>query len=308
VDIGLIDVDSKIPNLVLMKISAHHKNNGDKVEWYNPMLNDWDIVYMSKVFKFTPDYQYPLTADKVVKGGSGYDLKTELPPEVENIYPDYNLYPNMDYAIGFTTRGCIRNCDFCIVPEKEGRIRPVGDIYDFWDGQDKLKLLDNNLTAHNEHYDRILNQMIKEKIKVDFSQGLDIRLITPKKAKLLSKVKLWKQIHFAFDNMEDEKYVRKGIEVLKNNGVKEYKLMFYVLIGFNTTKEEDMERIKILQQYNIDSFIMPYKDVNGYNMKKIIKRCGFKDEYKYKKYLKNFARWVNHKAIYRSVKWENYRR
>ena len=283
----MIDVDSKIPNLALMKISADYKKQGDKVEWYNPMFNDWDIVYMSKVFKFTPDYQYPVTANKVVKGGSGYDLKTELPPEVENIYPDYNLYPNMDYAMGFTTRGCVRNCPFCIVPEKEGKIRPVGDIYDFWKGQDKLKLLDNNLTAHDEQFKKVLNQLIDEKIKVDFSQGLDIRLITPKKAKLLSKVKLWKQIHFAFDHPEIEEQVREGIKILKNNGVKSYKMMFYVLIGYNTTKDQDLHRVRLLDDLGVDPFVMPYDKSDNYQ--------------------KNFARWVNHKAIFKTVSWENYR-
>ena len=190
--VRLVDIDSKIPNLALMKISAYHKSRGHDVDFYQPLMDqDADIVYMSKVFDFTEDYKYEPDC-KVVRGGSGYGLYNTLPDEIENQRPDYSLY-NANYAMGFTTRGCIRNCSFCIVPEKEGRIRPVGDIYDFWSGQENLMLLDNNLTAHDEHFRRILQQLIDEEIRVDFSQGLDIRLITPEKAHLLSKVKLPKK-------------------------------------------------------------------------------------------------------------------
>ena len=268
-----------------MKVSQYYSN--ENVEWYNPMFNDYDIVYCSKIFNFTDDYKYPIKANKVYKGGSGYSLNNKLPKEIENCKPDYNLYAE-NYAMGFTTRGCIRNCPFCVVPEKEGKIKPVGDIYDFWEGQDKLKLLDNNLTAHDEQFKRILNQLIDEEIKVDFSQGLDIRLITPEKAKLLSKVKLWKQIHFAFDYPEIEEQVKEGIKTLKNNGVKGYKMMFYVLIGYNTTKEQDLHRVRLLDDLGVDPFVMPYDKSENYQ--------------------RNFARWVNHKAIFKSVSWENYRK
>lgn len=304
--IGLIDVDSKIPNLALMKISAYHKQKGNQVEFYNPMFH-YDKLYISKVFTFTDDYMYPYNADQVIKGGIGYDIKSKLPNQIENIKPDYNLYPNMDYAMGFTTRGCIRNCDFCIVPDKEGMIKTNADIYDFWNGQKKLMLLDNNLTSHGIHFKKIMKQLIKEGIKTNFNQGLDIRLISPKEINLLSKVKLWKQIHFAFDDISDKEEVVNGIEKLLSNGMKAYKLMFLVLIGFNSTPKEDMERIKILQEYKIDPFVMPYKDINGYNMNNIRKRCGFDNKYKYKKYLQQFSRWVNHKAIYRTVEWGEYK-
>lgn len=296
--VGLIDVDSKIPNLALMKISTYHKNNGDIVEFYNPMFQDWDLIYMSKVFNFTPDYQYPLNANKILRGGTGYDLKTKLPNEIENLSPDYNLYPNNEYAIGFTTRGCIRNCEFCVVPEKEGYIKSVADIYDFWEGQENLMLLDNNLAAENDHFERILKQMIKEKARVSFSQGLDIRLIDQWKAKLLSEVKLPQKsnkpkdisykIHFAFDDVKHEKAVRKGIEILLNAGIPKYRLMFYVLIGFNSTKEEDLYRVELLRSLKVDPFVMPYNKSDTYQ--------------------RNFTRWVNHKAIWRTVKWEDYRK
>jgi len=131
--------------------------------------------------------------------------------------------------------------------------------------------------------------------------------MTPKKAKLLSKVKLWGQIHFAFDYIELEDKVKEGIKMLKENGVKPYKLMFYVLVGFNTTQEQDLYRVEMLRDLGVDPFVMPYKDINGFNMDKIISKCGFDNKENYKEYLKNFARWVNHKAIFKSVKWEDYK-
>ena len=305
-NIGLVDVDSKIPNLALMKISAHHKKKGDEVEFYNPMFN-YEKVYMSKIFTYTRDYMYPINADTVVKGGSGCDLSAELPEEIENIKPDYDLY-NIDYAMGFTTRGCIRNCDFCLVPEKEGKIKSVADIYDFWDGQETIMIMDNNLTAHNKQFNFILDQLIEEQVDVNFSQGLDIRLINKKKAKKLSHLNLKhnRVIHFAFDDIQDKELVEKNIKILLDNGVKYYRMTFYVLIGFNSTPKEDLERINLLKKYKVNPFVMPYKDINGYDMDKIIKRCGFDSKHKYYKYLKDFARWVNHKAIFKSIKWEDY--
>ena len=288
--IGLIDVDSKIPNLALMKLSAYYKSNEENdVNWYIPAYAYYDLVYASKVFTFTPDYQYwPSWRNcKIIRGGSGYDLKTELPYEVEYQYPDYSLY-NCEVAMGFTTRGCIRKCPFCIVPQKEGYIKPVADIYDFWNGQEKLMLMDNNLTASPVHFEIICKQLKKEKIKVDFTQGLDIRLITADMAQLLAKVKTYKQIHFAWDDIRTETAVRRGIKTLVDNGVKAYRLMFYVLIGFNSTSEEDLYRVKTLKGLGVDPFVMPYNKTD--------------------KYQRRFARWVNHKAIFKSVAWEDYKK
>lgn len=281
--IGLIDVDSKIPNLALMKISAWHKTQGDEVKFYDPLLDKPDKVYASKIFDFTPDYQYWPDCE-IIKGGSGYDLHTDLPPEVDNQYPDYDLY-NCDYAIGFTTRGCIRRCPFCIVPEKEGPIRAVGDIYDFWRGQRQLMLLDNNLTALPEHMEKICKQLIKEKIQTDFNQGLDIRLITDDMAQLLAKVRLWKQIHFAFDDVRLERQVREGISILTKH-MPASRLMFYVLIGFNSTPEEDLYRVEMLRGLGVDPFVMPYDKSDPYQ--------------------RHFARWCNRKEIFKTVAWKDY--
>ena len=152
--IGLIDVDGhNFPNLPLMKISAYHKQCGDKVEWVN-LFEHYDRVYMSKVFTFTPDFEYCINADEIIKGGTGYDLHNKLPTEIENIYPDYSIYPEYNEAYGFLTRGCPRNCDFCIVGTKEGLCsRKVANLDYFWNGQKVIKLLDPNLLACKEHID-----------------------------------------------------------------------------------------------------------------------------------------------------------
>jgi len=286
IQICLVDVDSKIPNLALMKISAWHKARGDKVKFYDPLFDKPDLIYAAKVFDYTSDYLYFPQGISVIKGGTGYDIRIKLPPEIEVVYPDYELY-QCKYALGFTSRGCIRKCSFCIVPEKEGYIRAVGDLYSFWRGQETVKLLDNNLTALPEYFETVVKQLIKEKVKVDFNQGLDIRLITPEMAQLLAKVNLWKQIHFAWDDIRIEKAVRRGINILVQNGVAKHKIMFYVLIGFNSTPEEDLYRVETLRGLGVDPFIMPYNRND--------------------KYQRRFARWVNHKAIFKSVKWQDYK-
>lgn len=280
--IGLIDVDSKIPNLALMKLSAWHKARGDKVEFFNA-LQRYDRVYASKIFDFTDDFKYWPDCE-IVKGGSGYSLETKLPEEIEHTYPDYELY-GCDYAMGFITRGCIRNCPFCIVPKKEGMIRKSADLEEFWNVQKRLMLLDNNITAAPKVFEETLNKLIDLKIKVDFSQGLDARLIDDKKSLLLSKVRLWKQIHLAWDNTNDEESIMRGLRsMLKHNSPN--RMMLYVLIGYDSTPEEDLYRVEKLREMKIDSFAMPYNR---------------KD-----KYQRDFARWVNHKAIFKSVPWNEY--
>lgn len=282
--IGLVDVDSKIPNLALMKISAYHKTRGDDVEFHMPIAR-YDRIYAAKVFDFTPDYRYFPADAEVVRGGSGYDLAVELPDEIVQCFPDYSLY-NCDYAIGFTTRGCIRRCPFCVVPIKEGGIRVAGDIYDFWNGQKRLMLLDNNLTALPDQFERICKQLIAERVQTDFSQGLDIRLITEEMAQLLKMVRRWKRIHFAFDSVALEQQVRRGIEILTKY-INPHDLSFYVLIGYDSTPEEDLFRVELLRSYRISPFVMPFRKSDPYQ--------------------RRFARWVNMKAIFASVSWEEYR-
>ena len=285
--IGLVDVDSKIPNLALMKLSAYHKSLGNEVKIFDPLFDHPDIIYSSKVFKDSDKFDYFPSDCQVVQGGSGFDIDLKLGSLIENCYPDYSLY-NSNIACGFTTRGCTRSCGFCIVPQKEGKLHPVADIHQFWRGQKRLTLMDNNLAGDTEHFNLILNQVIKNKIQTDFNQGLDIRLIDDDKAKLLSKVKLWDgyRLRFAWDSMELEQDVMAGISVLLNH-MKSYKLMFYVLIGYETTEDEDLYRVEMLKSLGIRAFVMPYDRTSQYQ--------------------RDFARYVNGQ-VYTKVAWPDYRR
>lgn len=224
--IGLIDVDGtgRFPNLPLMKLSAYHKQQGDDVEWYDPWQDEYDIVYMSKVFSFTPDYDYAIRAKKVIKGGSGYCISfvdgrevydkskdIDLPYEIEHIYPDYSLYPDLtkDTAYGFLTRGCPRGCSFCVVKDKEGRCsRKVADLSEFWGGQKNIVLCDPNILACKD-WKELLQSLIDSKAVVDFNQGLDIRMMTEEKALMLKQIKM-KEVHFAWDKYEEKDVILPG--------------------------------------------------------------------------------------------------
>ena len=188
--VGLIDVDggNRFPNIALMKISAWHKAQGDVVSWYNSFDGWYDLVYMSKVFSFTPDYDYVINATEIRKGGSGYCIEmvngkevfhperdVQLPCEIEHIYPDYSIYPTLteDTAFGFLTRGCPRGCEFCVVGKKEGKCsRKVADLKEFWNGQKNIVLCDPNILACKDWKD-LLQQLIDSKAWVDFNQGKD---------------------------------------------------------------------------------------------------------------------------------------
>jgi hypothetical protein len=286
--VGLAQIDGKWPNLALMKLSAYHKALGDAVELFSPlpMNGVYDLVYASKVFQFTPDSPY-LPPD-VIKGGTGYGLTSCLPDEAEATFPDYGLYPWWDAAIGFTTRGCIRHCPFCVVPEKEGAIRVVGDLHSFWNGQKRVILLDNNLTAAPmAHFRHIVEQLREARVFAEFSQGLDIRLLNDEHAALLAGVHIGKsRIHFAWDNPHDEESIVRGVHLLRKH-MPLRRVMFYVLIGFNTTPSQDLHRVEALRSLGVDPFVMPFN--------------------KHDLYQRRFARWVNHKAVFKTVKWSEYR-
>jgi hypothetical protein len=290
--VGLLQVDGKWPDLALMKLSTYHKAKGDEVELFSPlpMNGVYDLVYASKIFRFTPDSPY-LPPD-AIKGGTGYDLTTCLPDEVESCFPDYNLYPpetiNADAAIGFTTRGCVRRCPFCVVPEKEGTIRVVGDLRSFWAGQKRVILLDNNLTAAPmPHFRHVVGQLVEAKVYAEFSQGLDIRLLNDEHAALLSKVLVGKSghIHFAWDNPGDEAAVRRGVGLLAKH-MPLRRIIFYVLIGFNTTPEQDLHRVETLRGLNVTPFVMAFNKRDPYQQR--------------------FARYVNRKQIFKSATWPEY--
>lgn len=275
--IGLIDVDGhNYPNLPLMKISAWHKSQGDSVEWYQPLFSGhMDKVYMSKVFSFTPDYEFCIDADEIIKGGSGYAIKLidgkevydksvdkDLPEEIEHIYPDYSLYPNetKDTAYGFLTRGCPRGCGFCHVEAKEGRCSyKVADLSEFWRGQKRIILSDPNILACKDHME-LLEQLRDSKARVEFNQGLDIRLINDRNLELLRQIKLDK-IHFAFDRWQDKDIIEPRLrKFIGKTGYSRSKgrVMVYILVNFDTTLEQDLYRIQLCRELNISPYPMIY--------------------------------------------------
>ena len=289
--IALIDVDGhNFPNLPLMKLSAWHKQNEDQVEWYDPLtawLNPPDRVYMSKVFTFTPDYPHPVCAGEIIKGGTGYEYPSggkSLPEEIEYIYPDYSLYPELcnDTAYGFLTRGCPRGCDFCIVKEKEGqKSRKVADLFEFWNGQKNIVLLDPNMFACKD-WKNLSQQLIDSKAWIDFSQGCDIRIMTEEKAEYIKRMKI-KQIHFAWDRYQDKDIIIPKFKAFKE--ITEWdkrKLPVYVLVNFNTTHEQDLERIYTLRELGYWPYVMVYE----------------KDKLPRGHITRKLQRWVNMRAVF----------
>lgn len=265
--IGLIDVDGhNFPNLPLMKISAYHKSRGDSVEWYNQLFHSmgepFDRVYMSKVFPFTPDYEYFINAIEIKRGGTGYyypDGGEPLQEEIEHAYPDYELYNITNTAYGFLTRGCPRNCEFCIVGEKEGtKSQKVADLKEFWRGQKEIKLLDPNLLAAKGHND-LLEQLAACGAWIDFTQGLDARLLTKTNIELLLKIRL-KMVHFAWDNIADEKKVVPKLKLFKEKtGIDKRRASVYVLTNFNSTFEEDLHRVYTIRALGMAPYVMIYE-------------------------------------------------
>ena len=277
--IGLIDVDGHhFPNIPLMKISAWHKQNGDRVMWYDPFdgfVEEYDKVYMSKVFSFTADYDRPIYAKEIQKGGSGYCIEIEegkevyhkerdknLPDEIEHIYPDYSIYPEetKDTAYGFLTRGCPRGCNFCHVKEKEGRCSyKVADLTEFWRGQKNIVLCDPNILACPDHPE-LLQQLIDSKAQVEFNQGLDIRLINDRNLELLREIRL-KNIHLAFDRWQDKDIIEPRMrEFAKKTGFNRNKgkVTVYILVNFDTTIEQDLYRIQLCRELNFSPYPMIY--------------------------------------------------
>lgn len=297
--IGLIDVDGhNFPNLPLMKISAWHKAKGDSVEWYEPLFSGhMDKVYMSKVFTFTPDYQYHIDADEIVKGGTGYfypDGGKPLPYEIEHIYPDYSLYPQYaNIAYGFLTRGCPRGCNFCIVGKKEGlKSYKVADLSEFWRGQKYIELCDPNMFACKD-WEELAQQLIDSKAWIDFNQGCDIRIMTKEKIEYIKQMKI-KQIHFAWDRYEDkDKIIPKLIEFKEITGWDKRKLPVYVLTNYNTTHEQDLERIYTLRDLGYWPYVMIYE----------------KDKLPKGHITRKVQRWVNMRACFElTPKFEDYKR
>lgn len=277
----LIDMDSTIPNLALMKISSYHKAKGDEVSFF---MSDPDYVYCSIIFKknrHNADALSLLYPDAVIDvGGSGYDLKKRLPEEIDRMTPDYSLYPDNDSYYGFTSRGCIRNCHFCIVRRKEGSFHRVYENvnqafenicggYTF----KKITLMDNNILADPELFFSVTDEILRRKLKVDFNQGLDIRLVTREIASRISKLKLINTLKFAFDDESYEDSVINGVRYLRECNVNlRHKTLFYVYVNDDSDYDSAVRRCRLLKALGTTPYIMLNKDVEHTKRMKQLKR------------------------------------
>lgn len=304
--VGLIDVDGHhFPNLALMRISAYHKAKGDDVEWWMGDLWHYDVVYMSKIFSdaYSPDVPEPMNADRVVKGGSGYCISlgedgkehfdksknVSLPDEMERMFPDYSIYPQYDFAVAMTSRGCPRGCSFCHVADKEGRCSvKVADVWDFWNGQKEIQCLDPNITACRDKHE-LFQQYAETKATVCFNQGLDIRMLTDQDIDDLNHIRL-KKVHFAWDNPKDdlagkfENYAKGARWKPKGR----YGTV-YCLTNFDSTMEENLYRIYTLRDLGYDPYVMIYDKPHAPREVRLLQR------------------WCNNKKIFRSVpRFEDY--
>ena len=297
-EIGLIDVDghSNYPNLALMKISAYHKQNGDNVEWYTPFAEKYDIVYVAKVFSFTNDYMYVVNnADCVVRGGTGYDYRTVLPTQIDRMQPDYTLYTYIDRhtAYGFLTRGCPNKCKWCVVPKKEGNIRPYMDVDDIAiDNRHNLVLMDNNILAAGDYAMEQFEKIINSRYRVDFNQGLDARLVDDEVAKMLAKIRWISSIRFGCDTPTQIVEVEKAISLIDQYSANPKHYFLYTII----TKDmnESYERISHFRRNKrIRVQAQPYRDLD--NSKQVLPQ-----------WQKDMARWANRKEIFKTVDFKDY--
>lgn len=302
--IGLVDVDGhNFPNLALMRISAFHKERGDEVEWWKGDLFHYDKVYRSKIFSdaYSDDIEV-YNADEIISGGTGYCItnvngievfdqskNTNLPPEIESMFPDYSLYPDYPFAVSMTSRGCPRGCPFCVVAKKEGRKSvKVADVKDFWNGQAEIKILDPNITACKDKRD-LFQQYIATGALLDFTQGLDIRLLNGEDCEDINQMRV-KRLHFAWDNAEED---------LREN-FKDFALGYkrksdiatvYVLTNFNSTMEQNLYRIYTLRDLGFKPYVMIYNKPSA------------------PKEIRQLQRWVNNKFIFNACeRFEDYKR
>ena len=287
--VGLVAVDghNNFPNLALMRLSAWHKSCGDQVEWWNG-FEHYDRVYQSKVFTFTPDFDSVINADEIITGGTGYKDYGTLPPEVEAMPPDYSIYPQFKRGIGFLTRGCIRQCPWCLVPHKEGKIRPAADWEEIRRPDSReIVFLDNNVLASDFGLEQI-DRMGGKPTWVDFNQGLDARLIISETAKLLARLHWIRFIRMSCDTNDMLPVVERAAAYLREAGAAPSCFWAYVPVR---DVEDAHQRVMTLREMGIEPFAQPYWDYDGGepNLEQ-----------------KAFARWVNHRAILHSCTWEDY--
>lgn len=304
-NIGLIDVDGhNFPNLALMRISAYHKSIGDQVEWWESDFKYYDIVYKSKIFSdaYSQEQQDPINCGELRKGGTGYCItlgsdgrehfdkskNKPLSPEIEKMFPDYSIYPQFDFAVSMTSRGCPRGCSFCHVADKEGKCAvKVADVTDFWNGQKEIRILDPNITACREKRDLML-QYRETGAVLDFTQGIDIRLLNDDDIEDINHMRL-RTLHFAWDNPKDN--LESKFRNFADNFRRKSNIgMVYCLTNYNSTMEENLYRIYTLRDLGYDPYVMVYNKPNAPHE------------------IRRLQRWCNNKIIFKSCKrFEDYR-
>ncbi len=286
-NIGLVDVDGhNFPNFALMKISAWHKAHGDTVEWGDAMFGAYDRVYQSKIFTFSPDDCTDWHCE-AVRGGTGYDIHSRLPNEIEQSWlMDYSIYPQYPFSIQFFSRGCIRSCPFCLVREKEGFIAPVHPVQPN-PNEEWIEVLDNNFFA-NPEWRFAIDYLVRRNKPVNL-HGVDVRIMNEEQAYHLNKLRLRKSIHIAWDLPEID-LTEKLREVAQY--IKPYKLMCYILVGFNSSMEQDIYRIERCREIGIKPYVMPYRD--------------YENKTKPSQYARDLAQYVNKPMIFKSCRFEDF--
>jgi hypothetical protein len=307
-NICLVDVDSSIPNLALMKISSFFKKQNWSIDliilgnsaydYHKQNKLDLDAIHYDKVFIssiFTRNKKVVqiTNCDEVYRGGTGYDEfapNKNLPNKIEQIFPDYSLYPDNKYSIGYLTRGCVRNCAFCFIPQKEGLLKKHSTLTKFYDPKlPKIMLLDNNFLALPEkECIRLLKKLKKTGKKITFKQGLDFRLLTPETAKLLSELNYDGEYIFAFDNPKDIKIIKKNLEMWKPL-VSDWQTKFYVLVGFASSLKKDLERVYFLKENKCLPYIMRHT------------KCYTS---KWKPFYTDLASWCNQPGLFKNMSFD----
>ncbi|WP_300706974.1 radical SAM protein [uncultured Brachyspira sp.] len=285
--IGLVTDSIKMPNLALMKLSAYHKEKGDIVDWYNPLFSsDYNKVYYSKIFTFTKHYPYFI--NNIEKGGTGFNIYKTLSHEIDILQPDYSIYPDIDYAVGFLTRGCIRKCKWCVVPEKEGYIKSYRTVEQIArTDSNKIVFLDNNVLASDFGIGEI-EKLSRSDYYIDFNQGLDVRLVTDEIADLLVKINWIKYIRFSCDTTSILPKIIEVAELLRSKGYK--KDIFVYVLGIEP--EDTLYRLNELKKHKITPFMQPYRDLSSFTI--------INPE------LRKMARWCNRKWLFKSCSYEEY--
>ena len=287
--IGLIDVDGhNFPNVALMKLASYHRSIGDTAEMAVPLFGEYDRIYASKIFTFTPDFnEYEYNTKEIIRGGTGYDVKSHLPEEIDRHRGlAYDLYPQHPFSVQFYSRGCIRRCPFCLVHDKEGHIHPVEPME--WNPNAQwIEVLDNNFFA-NPKWREAVEDLRRQNLPVKL-HGVDVRIMDEEQAAALNSLRMKGYIHIAWDLPQLD--LTPQLESMVKY-IKPYKIACYVLVGFNSTIQQDLHRLDVLKRLGILPFVQPYRD--------------FENHRQATQYEKDLARWANRAWLFKSMDFADY--